>query len=171
MISPYDHDGEITGPKSLAGLMSYANDMPRTTLADTELAGSLRIGVMRLARRLRQERSEHGLTLTQLSALATLDRNGPSTPGELAALEKVQPPSMTRVVGHLEQAGLVVRTPHPSDGRQVLVALTPAARELILETRRRREAWLVEHLGELSADERAALRAAAPVIERLAAAR
>src|SRR6476469_2912375 len=149
--------------------MSYANDMPRTTIADTELAGSLRIGVMRLARRLRQQRSEHGLTFAQLSALATLDRNGPSTPGELAALEMVQPPSMTRVIGHLEDAGLLLRPPHPTDGRQVLLALTPAARDLLVETRRRREAWLVAHLADLTPDERAVLRAAAPVIERLAA--
>jgi DNA-binding MarR family transcriptional regulator len=145
--------------------------MPRTTVADTELASSLRIGVMRLARRLRQQRTEYDLTFAQLSALATLHRNGPSTPSELAALEMVQPPSMTRVIAHLEQAGLVVRTAHPTDGRQALLALTPAGRELIVETRRRREAWLVAHLADLTPDERAALRAAAPVIERLAAAR
>ncbi len=150
--------------------MSYANDVPRTTVADAELASELRMGVMRLARRLRQERTESGLTLTQLSALGTLNRQGPCTPGELAALERVQPPSMTRVLSHLEERGLVARTAHPSDRRQVVVDLTPAARELIAADRRRREAWLVAHLAELDVDERAALRAVVPVLEGLATA-
>src|SRR5437764_5247648 len=107
--------------------MTYANDMPRTTVADAELANELRMGVMRLARRLRQQRTESGLTLTQLSALGTLHRQGPCTPGELAALERVQPPSMTRVITHLEERGLVARAAHPSDRRQVMVSLTDAA--------------------------------------------
>jgi DNA-binding MarR family transcriptional regulator len=145
--------------------------MARTTVADAELSSVLRLGVMRLARRLRLERSESGLTLTQLSALGTLDRHGPCTPGELAAHEKVQPPSMTRVLSHLEERGLVARAPHPTDRRQVLVALTDGARAMLIEDRRRREAWLVAHLADLSADEREALRAAVPVLERLAAAR
>jgi DNA-binding MarR family transcriptional regulator len=150
--------------------MTYANDVPRTTVADVELASELRMGVMRLARRLRQQRTESGLTLTQLSALGTLNRQGPCTPGELAALERVQPPSMTRVLAHLEERGLVSRTAHPSDRRQVLVDLTAAARELIAADRRRREAWLVAHLADLDADERALLRDAVPLLERLAAA-
>jgi DNA-binding MarR family transcriptional regulator len=151
--------------------MTYANDVPRTTVADAELASELRMGVMRLARRLRQQRTESGLTLTQLSALGTLNRQGPCTPGELAALERVQPPSMTRVLTHLEERGLVTRTAHPSDRRQVLVSLTPAALELIAADRRRREAWLVAHLSDLDADERELLRDAVPLLERLAAAR
>ncbi|MFI5100598.1 MAG: MarR family transcriptional regulator [Actinomycetes bacterium] len=145
--------------------------MARTTVADAELSSVLRLGVMRLARRLRLERSESGLTLTQLSALGTLNRHGPCTPGELAAHEKVQPPSMTRVLSHLEERGLVARAAHPTDRRQVLVALTDDARALVAEDRRRREAWLVEHLADLTADEREALRAAVPVLERLANAR
>ncbi len=145
--------------------------MARTTVADAELSSVLRLGVMRLARRLRLERSESGLTLTQLSALGTLNRHGPCTPGELAAHEKVQPPSMTRVLSHLEERGLVARAPHPTDRRQVLVALTDDARALVAEDRRRREAWLVAHLAGLTADEREALRAAVPVLERLANAR
>jgi DNA-binding MarR family transcriptional regulator len=160
--------------------MSYANDMTRTakqptsrdrTAADAELASVLRISVMRLARRMRQQRSEHGLTLTQLSALSMLDRHGPSTPGELAAHEKVQPPSMTRVLAHLEQLDLVERAPHPSDGRQVLVALTAAARGVLTEDRRRREAWLVDQLADLTNVELEALGTAAPVLDRLAGAR
>jgi DNA-binding MarR family transcriptional regulator len=144
--------------------------MARTTLADTELSSALRISVMRLARRLRSERSSTAdLTLTQISALSTLSRLGPSTPSELAAQERVQPPSMTRVIAALEERGLVTRVPHPTDRRQVLVAATERANAMLLEDRRRREAWLVAHLATLSPDERAVLAAAAPILDRLAA--
>lgn len=151
--------------------MSYANDMSRTTttVADAELASALRISVLRLGRRLRAERADTGLTLTELSALASLDHHGALTPGELAAHEKVRPPSMTRVVAGLERRGLVVRTPHPTDGRQVVLAPTAPARALLRADRRRREAWLVEHLAALTTDEREVLRRAAPLLERLAA--
>jgi len=151
--------------------MSYAKDMPKATLVESELASALRISVLRLARRLRQERSESGLTLTHLSALATLDRSGPLTPGELADRERVQPPSMTRVVARLEEGGYVVRAGHPTDGRQVLLSLTDLARSVLREDRRRREAWLVDHMAGLGAEDLAALAAAAPVLERLAGAR
>ena len=151
--------------------MSYANDMPLTnTAVDTELASVLRISVMRLARRLRAERSESDLTLTQLSALSALERHGPSTPGALAAHEKVQPPSMTRVLAVLEDQGLVVRTRHPTDGRQVLVAVTTEATAILREDRRRREAWLVDRVTDLTEDERALLRLAAPILDQLAGA-
>lgn len=131
------------------------------------LASELRVSVMRLTRRLRAERSGHTLTLTQISTLATLDVQGPLTPGELAGREHVQPPSMTRVLGVLTQRGLVERAPHPTDGRQHLVSLTAAARDLLREDRRRREAWLSQRLAELSPDERDILRRAVPVIERI----
>jgi DNA-binding MarR family transcriptional regulator len=124
---------------------------------------------MRLSRRLRAERSDVGLTLTQISALSALERLGPSTPGELAANERVQPPSMTRVLGHLEDRGLVVRAPHPTDRRQALVTVTDEARAMLREDRRRREAWLVEHLADLSSEERAVLRLASRLLDRLAA--
>lgn len=148
--------------------MSYANDMPILTNADAALSSALRISVMRLARRLRAERSEASLTLTQLATLSTLDRHGALSPGELAAHEKVQPPSMTRVVAALEQEGFVERRPHPTDRRQVVVSLTERGRGLLREDRRRRDAWLSRRLHELSVEERALLRAAAPVLERLA---
>src|SRR5688572_5650500 len=86
---------------------------------DPALASALRVGVMRLTRRLRSQRADRTLTLSQLAALGTLERHGPMTPGELAAHEKVQPPSMTRVVATLESLGHVARAPHPTDGRQV----------------------------------------------------
>lgn len=132
-----------------------------------ELASILRVSVMRLGRRLRAERVVTDLTLTQMAALGTLDRHGPLTPRELADHEKVQPPSMTRVIAGLEERGLILRTPHETDGRQHLVSLTPDADELLKEDRRRRDAWLAQRLAELSQEERDVLRAAAPVIERL----
>jgi DNA-binding MarR family transcriptional regulator len=132
-----------------------------------ELASTLRVSVMRLSRRLRSERLQTDLSLNQLAALGTLDRHGPLTPRELADHEKVQPPSMTRVLAGLEERGLILRTPHESDGRQHLVSLTQDARTLLKEDRRTREAWLARRLAELTQEERDVLRAAAPVIERL----
>lgn len=136
--------------------------------ATTELASSLRIGVMRLARRLRAERADTGLTLTQLATLASLERLGPTSPSQLAAHEKVRPPSMTRVLASLEELGLVWRTDHPTDGRQVVVSITEPARVLLHQDRRRREEWLARGLAELTPDERVLLRRAASVLDRLA---
>ncbi len=141
--------------------------MPSATRTDTELASALRMSVMRLARRLRAQRPDSGLSLTQLAALATLERHGAMAPGELAEHEKVQPPSVTRVIAALESRGLATRTPHPTDGRQLVVAPPPARKALLREDRRRREVWLARQLAALTADERAVLRAAAPVLERL----
>lgn len=132
-----------------------------------ELASTLRVSVMRLARRMRAERALTDLSLSQLATLGTLDRHGPLTPRELAEHEKVQPPSMTRVLAGLEERGLILRTPHETDGRQHLVSLTPDATALLKEDRRRRDAWLAQRLAELTQEERDVLRAAAPVIERL----
>lgn len=140
-----------------------------TSSTDTALASSLRLAVMRLARRMRAERAQTALTLSQLAALATLERHGALTPGELAAHERVQPPSMTRIVTTLQDAGLVARSPHPSDGRQALLTVTPAATALLREDRRRRDAWLAQRLEELDDRDRAVLRAAAGVLDRLAA--
>ena len=140
------------------------------TRSDAGLATALRISVSRLARRLRVERQAEGLASlsdTQLAALAVLDRHGPMTPGELAEHEKVQPPSMTRVIAVLEERLLVMRAPHLTDRRQVVLTVTEQGRELVGQARRRRDAWLAKRLKELSADERAILRAAAPVLEKL----
>ena len=101
--------------------------MSRTTLDTAALAHDLRLAVMRLSRRLRNQRVDTSVTLTHLAALSTLKRHGPMSPGELAAHERVQPPSMTRVVVALEGMGLVTRTPHPTDGRQVIIGLTDTA--------------------------------------------
>ncbi len=137
------------------------------TRSETAVASALRLAVMRLARRLRGERSDSSLTISQIAALSTLERSGPLTPRELAAAERVQPPSMTRIAASLEAAGLVTRTDHPSDGRQVLLAASPTGAALVREDRRRRDAWLARRLSELSPDERATLRAAAELLQRL----
>jgi DNA-binding MarR family transcriptional regulator len=138
------------------------------TLDTAALAHDLRLSVMRLSRRLRHQRVDTSVTLTHLAALSTLKRHGAMSPGELAAHERVQPPSMTRVVVALERMGLVTRTPHPTDGRQVVIGLTPAADELLGEEARAREAWLTGKLQELSPEERATLREAARIMDQLA---
>lgn len=135
---------------------------------DPKLASELRIAVMRLARRLRRERADDSLTTTQLSALASVDRCGPIPVGELAAIEYVRPPSMTRVVGSLEQLGLVRRAAHATDGRQVLLEATQEGRQLLAVDRQRRDAWLCQRLRDLTADEEKTLRVAAAIIARLA---
>ncbi|HUD79531.1 MAG TPA: MarR family transcriptional regulator [Streptosporangiaceae bacterium] len=144
---------------------------PQQTRSDAGLASALRISVSRLARRLRAERltkgMEPGLSDTQLAALAALEVHSAMTPGELAEHEKVQPPSMTRVIAALEELGLVMRAPHATDRRQVVLTATERGRELVHQSRRLREAWLAKRLRELTPQERAVLRAAAPILEKL----
>jgi DNA-binding MarR family transcriptional regulator len=139
--------------------------------SDAGLATALRISVSRLARRLRAERIALGLqpdlSDTQLGALATLVNHGPMTPGELAEHEKVQPPSMTRVIAVLEDRSLVIREPHSTDRRQVVLTVTDGGRDVVFQARRLREAWLARRLRELTPQERATLRAAAPILEKL----
>jgi DNA-binding MarR family transcriptional regulator len=134
-----------------------------------DLAASLRIGVARLSRRLRVERTGDDLTFNQLSVLGTLSRYGAMPVGELAVHENVKPPSMTRTVASLEELGLVTRRAGVSDGRQVVVELTERAREVIEADRRRRDAWLARRLADLDPDDVATLRKVAPILEALAA--
>jgi DNA-binding MarR family transcriptional regulator len=147
--------------------------MPQAgTRSDAGLATALRISISRLARRLRVERlglgaTEAALSDIQLAALAALDRHQAMTPGELAEHEKVQPPSMTRVIAVLEERHLVQRAPHPTDRRQVVLTATAEGRALVNRVRRRREAWLAQRLQELTPEERTILRAAAPILEKL----
>jgi DNA-binding MarR family transcriptional regulator len=142
------------------------------TQTDPGLATAMRISVSRLARRLRVERlglggPETALSDIQLAALAALERKGSMTPGELAEHEKVQPPSMTRVIAVLEERGLVLREPHSTDRRQVILTVTQDGRDLVQRVRRRREAWLAQRLQELTAEERQILRRAAPILEKI----
>ena len=138
------------------------------TATDTALASTLRLSVMRLARRMRAQRAETSLTLSQLATLATLDRHGALTPGELAAHEKVQPPSMTRLLSVLEDKALVSRAPHPTDGRQALMTISAEGQALLREDRRRRDAWLAQRMRALDTDEIEVLRQAAGILDKLA---
>lgn len=135
--------------------------------AEAALASSLRIAVARLARRLRTQTTDDGLTVTQLAALATLERHGPLAPSELAEHEKVQPPSITRVINALESRGLAGRTAHPHDRRQVVVTITPDGAARLAADRARRDAWLSRRLADLGPDDLEALRAAARLLDRL----
>ena|SRR5665811_2287276 len=136
---------------------------------DAGLASALRISVARLTRRLRSERDpQNELSVGQLSVLGALFRNGECSVGELATLEGVQPPSTTRTVNCLEEDGYVVRRPHDTDGRQVVVALSEKGTETLAADRKRRDVWLAQRLRDLTPEERSMLRKAAPIIERLA---
>ena len=142
--------------------MSYVSDVK-----DGELASDLSLAVMRLARQLRFRRPESPVTLSQLSALATLAKEGPMTPGALAVRERVRPPSMTRVVASLVDLGLVVRAAHPADGRQMLVAASPAGAELVDRERRASQDWLRKRLAILGPEERDMLLQAADLMTAL----
>ena len=137
---------------------------------DAGLASELRLSVMRLRRRLANERHpDNELSLNQMAVLGCLYRHGGAlTIGELAVAERVQPPSMTRTVNCLEQSGDVVRRPHETDGRQVVVELSDAGRARLLADRDRRDAWLNRRLRDVTPEERAILRKAAPILENLA---
>jgi DNA-binding MarR family transcriptional regulator len=142
------------------------------TKTDAGLATALRISVSRLARRLRAQRTTSGMTEavlseTQLAALSALEVHHAMTPGELAEHEKVQPPSMTRVIAVLEERNLVLRSAHPTDRRQVILTVTEEGRAVVQRVRRRKDAWLARRLAELTAAERATLRAAVPILEKL----
>jgi DNA-binding MarR family transcriptional regulator len=139
-----------------------------TRSASAELAALIRPSLLRLTRLVRNQRVDMSVTLTQLSAMATLEKRGPLTPGELAAQERVQPPSMTKVLAHLEEQGFVQRRAHPSDRRQVIIALTKGGVELLASERRARDAWLSRRLETLTADERELLEQVIPVLDKLA---
>jgi DNA-binding MarR family transcriptional regulator len=128
----------------------------------------LRLAIARLARRIRLERVGEDVTDGQLSVLFTLWKEGPQTLGSLSERERVTPPSMNRTVNALAEAGLAMRSSTPDDGRKVLVEATDAGAEIARETKRRRVAWFARQVGELTPQERAALEAAAPIMQKLA---
>jgi DNA-binding MarR family transcriptional regulator len=136
--------------------------------AEAELASRLRLAVTRLHRRLRQQ-SAAGLTQSQASALASVDRLGSPTLGALAARESVQPPSMTRIVAALEAMGHVTRVVDPDDRRVARVALTESGREVLQRSRSLKNAFLAEQLRGLSPDEREGLGELTVLLERLVA--
>lgn len=153
--------------------MSYANDMGASTTGavsrtDAGLASTLRVSVMRLRRRLVAERDPRNeLSIGQMAVLGALVLNDEATVGELAARERVQPPSMTRTVNCLADGGYVERRTSEADRRQVIVALTEKGRATVKADRARRDAWLAQRLAALTPDERAVLREAAPILEKI----
>jgi DNA-binding MarR family transcriptional regulator len=139
---------------------------PSTTdVAD--LASRLRLGVTRLARKLRRE-GDTGITPTLLAALSTIERHGPVTAGDLASHEQVEKPTVTRLLAVLEQRELIERTPDPLDGRVAWVQISGTGRKLLQGTRRRKDGYLATRIKSLSADEQATLERAAEILDRLA---
>ncbi|HEY0169278.1 MAG TPA: MarR family transcriptional regulator [Jatrophihabitans sp.] len=132
-----------------------------------ELASALRLSLLRAARRLRSQRVDMAATLSQLSALDTVGKCGPLSAGEIAMVERVQPPSMTKILAALEQSGWIERSSHPEDRRQSIIAITPAGLELLAEETRARDEWLAKRLVEFSAEDLRKLGEAVEVLDRI----
>lgn len=164
----------VRGWEYLASVMSYAGVMPAAVPTPTSevipgMASELRTAVMRMRRRLANERHpDNPLSLGAMAVLAALHKFDEMTLGELAARERVQPPSMTRTVNFLEQDEYVIRRPGDADRRQVLVSITDKGRATVEADRARRDAWLSLRLAELTPEELEAVRLATPVLERIA---
>lgn len=133
-----------------------------------QLASTLRPSLLRLTRIVRNQRVNLAVSLTQLSALGALNKLGPLSAGELATYERVQPPSMTKVLASLEEGKFITRTVHPTDKRQAVITLTESGRELLESESKSREAWLSRQLDKLSDEERALLSQVVPILDKLA---
>jgi DNA-binding MarR family transcriptional regulator len=144
---------------------------PPSTTDDrlTDAAAHLRMAIVRTSRRLRQEAAAetNGLTPTSVAALATIELHGPLTPSELAEIERVKRPSMTRTLGCLERQGLVERTADPADGRSSLVSVNAAGRERLRRLRRRKNAYLARRMRQLPEEDLATLERAAAILDRM----
>jgi DNA-binding MarR family transcriptional regulator len=141
----------------------------KTDIPLTERAAHLRTAIVRTARRLRQEAAAEtsGLTPTSIAALATIERHGPMTPSEIAAIERVKRPTITRTLGCLEREGLIDRAADPADGRSALVSLNAAGRERLRRLRGRKNAYLARRMRDLSDEEVETLERAAEILERM----
>jgi DNA-binding MarR family transcriptional regulator len=148
--------------------VTVTNETTTAEQADTELASRLRMAVTRLQRRLRQQ-GVGGLSPSQSSALTSVAKLGSPTLGELAAREAVQPPSMTRIVGALENMGYVTRIVDPTDRRVARVALSPQGGAVLDHNRSAKNAYLAQRLLDLTPEERASLGDLTVLLERLAA--
>lgn len=138
-----------------------------TAASEEQLATVLRSAITRFNRRVRQTRPVGDLTVAQLSALTSLELAGALSPRELADVERVQPPTMTKIVGKLEERGLVQRTPHPTDGRQVIISPTDRGRAVYAQFEQARNTWLARQLAELTPDERKVLCRAAEILQKV----
>jgi DNA-binding MarR family transcriptional regulator len=139
---------------------------PTLIEVDRDLVVSLRLAVGRLARRLRQQ-TEGEITASQFSALSSIARLGPITLGKLASVERLRPPTVTRMVSAMEESGLVLRRADPDDRRIYRVEVTPLGRDLLERSRTRKDAYLATRLATLAPDELDVLRDATAVLERL----
>jgi DNA-binding MarR family transcriptional regulator len=143
--------------------------VPQADIPLTERAAHLRTAIVRTARRLRQEAAAEtsGLTPTSVAALATIERHGPMTPSEIADIERVKRPTITRTLACLERVGLIDRTPDPLDRRSALVEVNGAGRERLRRLRSRKNAYLARRMRDLSAEEVETLERAAEILERM----
>lgn len=135
----------------------------------SERAAHLRTAIVRTARRLRQEAAAEtsGLTPTSVAALATIERHGPLTPSEIAQIERVKRPTITRTLGCLEREDLINRAPDPEDRRSALVSVNGAGRERLRRLRSRKNAYLARRMRDLTAEEVETLERAAEILERM----
>jgi DNA-binding MarR family transcriptional regulator len=131
------------------------------------LAADLRVVIGRLSRRLRSEQNHHELTLSQISALLSLEYHGALSPTSLSHIERIKPPSMTKILACLLEKGLVRKRPHESDGRQFLIEITDQGQELLNSDRRYKEAWLEKAMSALSVKERKDISQAVNALGRL----
>jgi DNA-binding MarR family transcriptional regulator len=140
---------------------------PATSLTDS--AARLRLAIVRTSRRLRQEAAGEatGLTPTSTAALATIERHGPLTPSELAEIERVKRPTVTRTLGCLDREELIERTPDPADGRSALVSVNAAGRDRLRRLRGRKNAYLARRMRDLPAADLETLGRAAEILERM----
>jgi DNA-binding MarR family transcriptional regulator len=138
------------------------------TTSVPDLAGHLRLTIVRTARRLRQEAGGE-LSPSLTAALSTVERHGPMTPSEVAARERIQRPTVTRVLARLEEQGLIERMADPRDGRSSLVTVTKPGRELLAELRTRKTAFLAHRIERLTPEERDTLERATDILERMLA--
>lgn len=145
-------------------MQTKATDIPLS-----ERAAHLRTAIVRTARRLRQEAATEtsGLTPTSVAALATIERHGPLTPSEIAEIERVKRPTITRTLGCLEREGLIDRASDPADGRSSLVSVNGAGRERLRRLRGRKNAYLARRMKDLSDEEVETLERAAEILERM----
>lgn len=141
-------------------LMSVAND-------HVELASRLRLAITRTARRLRQQQGDAALSPTLIAALSTIERRGPLTPSELAEAERIQRPTVTRIVARLGEDALVERLPDAADGRVARLQVTAAGRRLLKRIRTRKTAYLAKRIERLGPGDRATLERASVLLERM----
>lgn len=129
-----------------------------------QAAISVRIAIARTARRLRQEGASD-LSPTALAALASIDRKGPLTPTRLAELEGVRRPTITRIIGHLEEHELIERRPDPEDGRSCLLTVSPGGADYLSRLRTKKSAFLADLLASLPADDAEILVRASEILD------